>query len=74
MGNSSEGDDLLNEVSVFIENRENVSFVGNWMLLVNYDQVPHYHPFTLFLDVSLYSTCTSTYSGTFLLRDRKEVS
>lgn len=53
-GGSSEGDELLNQVSVFIENRENVSFVGNWMLLVKYDQVPPYHPFTLFLDVSLY--------------------
>lgn len=54
MGNSSAGDTLLNQVSVFIENRENVSFEGNWMLLVNYDQVPPYHPFTLFIDVSLY--------------------
>ena len=51
-GGSEIGDSYLDQVSVFIENRENVTFAGNWMMMVDYDQVPPYHAFADFLDVS----------------------
>ena len=50
MGMSETGDAYLNQVSGFIENRENVTFEGNWMMMVDYDEVPPYHAFAVFAE------------------------
>ena len=56
LGQSDTSDAYLSQVSEFIENREDVSFAGNWMMLINYDQVPPYSAFIIFFeDVSLIS-------------------
>ena len=46
-GGSEEADEYLSLVSQFIEGQMNTSFVGSWMMMVNYNRVPS------FLSVSL---------------------
>lgn len=42
-GGSNTADAYLTQVSELIQNRrENVSFTGNWMMIVNYNEIPPY--------------------------------
>ena len=60
LGGSEAGDAYLDQVSVFLENREGVNFDGNWMMILDFEEIPPYHAFSLILDVSiiLYKTVT----------------
>lgn len=51
-GDSERGDSYLEKVSEFIEDSQQDTFEGNWMMLVNYDQVPPYSIITLPIFVS----------------------
>ena len=53
LGASDEGDSYLKQVSEFLRNRENVTFLGDWMMIVSYDRVPIYDVYAIFFpDVS----------------------
>ena len=51
-GDSERGDSYLGMVSQFIEDSQQAAFEGNWMMLVNYDEVPPYSPFSIPILVS----------------------
>ena len=53
LGGSEAGDAYLDQVSVFLENREGVNFDGNWMMILDFEEIPPYHAFSLILDVSI---------------------
>ena len=48
-GSSSVADDYLTQVSEFVEDQQNTTFVGNWLMIVNFNKIPP------FLSVSLKS-------------------
>ena len=48
LGASDEGDSYLKQVSEFLRNRENVTFLGDWMMIVSYDRVPIYNVDAIF--------------------------
>ena len=51
-GGSDAGDAYLEQVSIFLESREGVNFNGSWMMILDYNEIPPYHAFSVFLDVS----------------------